>query len=380
MLKNVVRGSVAALIGAGVVCLCIYLAVPVDESLAKASDGGYLDIHAHTAGIGAGGSGAFINREMRESYRFSIYLAAFGVDEEELERRGDAVVIEKISEHVAASRRVDKAVVLAVDGVVDAEGKLDRDATQYYVPNDFVAEETRRHDNLCFGASINPHRPDAGERLRRVKAQGALLVKWIPNIMYIDPADETIIPFYEALVALDLPLLSHAGQERSFASAKDEYGDPRRLALPLSLGVTVIAAHIGTTGTTEGEDNFERILPMFDRHANLHADISALTQANRLGFLKRALAIPGLDARFVYGTDWPLQFFPLVSPYYQINQIGLPDAKSIAAIDNPWDRDVAFKRALGTPRHVFARSAELLDTARCAVATEHGVGSGKDAG
>ena len=373
LLRTVVRRVVAALVGVGVISVLVYIAIPVDEPQAMASDSGYLDMHVHTAGIGAGGSGAFINREMQESFRFSIYLSAFGVDAEQLEIRGDALVIEKISAQVAASRRVDKAVVLALDGVVDAEGRLDREATQLYVPNAFVARETRRHDNLCFGASVNPHRPDALQRLRQVKAQGALLIKWIPNIMHVDPADEAIARFYEELVALDLPLLSHAGQESSFASAEDEYGDPRRLALPLSIGVTVIAAHIATTGTNEDESNFERILPMFERYPNLHADISSLTQINRLDFLKHALGVPGLDERLVYGTDWPLQFFPLVSPYYHLDHIGLSAAKSIAAMDNPWDRDVALKEALGTPHHVFARSALLLDTDRCVVEKEDGV-------
>ena len=374
-LARAVRRVVVALAGAGVAFLCVHIAIPVDEWLTRASDGAYVDMHVHTAGIGAGGSGAFINREMRESFRFSVYLGAFGVDVEELKTEGDAVVFEKISAQVAASRRVGKAVVLALDGVVDAEGNLDRRATQVYVPNAFVASETRRHDNLCFGASVNPHRRDALRRLRQVKAQGALLVKWIPNIMHIDPADETITRFYEELVALDLPLLSHAGQERSFASARDEYGDPRRLALPLAVGVTVIAAHIGTTGTNEGEGNFERILPMFERYPNLHADISSLTQINRLGFLKRALAVPGLDQRLIYGTDWPLQFFPLVSPYYHVDHIGLSAAKSIAAIENRWDRDVALKEAFGTPRRVFARTAALLDMDRCVAAKTDGVSS-----
>ena len=371
-LRKAVWRTVAALIGFGVVCFFIYLAIPVDESLAKVPDSGYLDVHVHTAGIGAGDSGAFINREMRDNFRFSIYLGAFGVDAEELESRGDAVVIEKISAQVASSSRVGKAVVLALDGVVDADGALDRDATQLYVPNAFVASETRRYANLCFGASVNPRRRDALQRLRQARAQGALLVKWIPNVMHIDPADEANVRFYEELVALDLPLLSHAGQERSFAGARDAYGDPRRLALPLSIGVTVIAAHIGTTGTNEGEDNFERILPMFERHPKLYADISALTQINRTGFLAKALAVPGLDDRLVYGTDWPLQFFPLVSPSYHLNRIGVAAAKSIAAIDNAWDRDVALKEALGTPHRVFAKSAELLDVNRCIAGKEAG--------
>ncbi len=209
---------------------------------------GFVDLHAHAAGIGAGGSGVFIGRAMRDSFRFPIYLRAFGVSRNELEKGGDAVVIDRIAAHVAASERVERAVVLALDGVVDTEGNLDREATQVYVPNDFVARETARHPQLCFGASVNPYRHDALERLARVRDAGAVLVKWIPNIM---------------------------------------------------------------------------------------------------------------------GTDWPLQFFPLVSPYYHLNRIGFAEARSAAALDNPWDRDVAVKEALHVPQHVFARGAELLPMERC---------------
>ena len=338
-------------------------------ALAVGAAEGYLDMHVHTAGIGAGGSGAFVSEEMRGNMRFRFYLRAFGVTEKELEAQGDGIVIAKISAHIAASDKVAHAVVLAMDGVV-ADGRLDRDATQIYVPNEFVAREVGRYDNLCFGASVNPHRPDALERLAQVKADGALLIKWIPNIMDIDPADPAIRPFYERLVELDLPLLSHAGRERAFADAVDEYGDPVRLTLPLSLGVTVIAAHIATTGKNEGEGNFERILPMFAQYPNLYADISSLTQVNKRNYLKRALAVEGVDQRLLYGTDWPLQFFPLVWSFYHANQIGVRTARLVAKVDNVWDRDVALKRALGTPEHVFARSAELLAIQRCAPLAE----------
>lgn len=330
--------------------------------------GGWLDMHVHTAGIGTGDSGIFVHPSLMEDWRFPFYLRAFGVDEAELRSTGDGLVVARISAGVAGSTQVGRAVVLALDGAVDAEGKLDREATQLYVPNSFVAGEVASYDNLCFGASVNPYRDDALERLDRVFAQGALLVKWIPNIMHIDPADEAIVPFYEKLKVLGLPLLSHAGQERSFASARDEFGDPRRLELPLTLGVTVIAAHVATTGSNEGEGNFERLLPMFDAYPNLYADISSLTQINKRGFLVRALGVPGLHRRLVYGTDWPLQFFPLVSSFYHLDAIGLAQARAVFAIANPWDRDIALKTALGAPASIFARSSQLLAVERCAAA------------
>lgn len=326
---------------------------------------GIVDMHVHAAGIGAGDSGAYIGDEMRDNFRFPFYLRAFGVTEEELNAKGDGVVIERISTLVAASSRVGKAVVLAMDGVVGADGEFDRQATQFYLPGTFVAEQTALYDNLCYGASVNPYRRDALERLRQARADGAVLLKWLPNIMHIDPADRALADFYRALVELDLPLLSHVGQEKSFATARDELGDPARLTLPLEMGVTVIGAHIGTTGENDGVPNFERILPMFEEYPNLYADISSLTQINKRDYLVRALAVPGLPERLIYGTDWPLLFFPLVSPFWHVPHIGVGTAWRLGRMDNVWDRDVALKEALGTPPAVFARSAELLDMGRC---------------
>ncbi|MCY3840879.1 MAG: amidohydrolase family protein [Gammaproteobacteria bacterium] len=345
--------------GLGTACILLCLAA----GTATAAEG-YLDMHVHTAGIGAGGSGAFVGAEMRDNLRFRFYLHAFGVSEEELEAEGDGLIIKRISAQVAGSEQVSRAVILAMDGLV-ADGELNRDATQFYVPNDFVAVEVGRYDNLCFGASVNPQRHDALARLEQAKTDGALLVKWIPNVMHFDPADPAFEPFYRKLVELDLPLLSHAGKEQAFADARDEFGDPRRLELPLSLGVTVIAAHIATTGKSEGEGNFERILPMFDEYPNLYSEISSLTQINKRNYLTRALSVPGLDERLLYGTDYPLQFFPLVSSLWHLRDVGFGNSRRVGSIRNGWDRDVALKRAIGTPEHVFMRSAELLDVDRC---------------
>ena len=103
-------------------------------------------------------------------------------------------MVQRISQQLARSRHVGKAIVLALDGVVDARGELDRANTQVYVPNEFVARETAKTRNLLFGASINPLRKDALARLDWAVANGAKLVKWIPSIMRFDPADPRLAP------------------------------------------------------------------------------------------------------------------------------------------------------------------------------------------
>lgn len=208
---------------------------------------GIVDMHCHLAGIGAGGSGCFISPKMRDNWRFGIYLRAFGVSRAEIAVQGDRLLADRLSESLAQSKFVSKAVLLALDGVIGADGRLDTNRTEVYFPDEYVADICARHTNLLFGASVNPYRPDALDRLAWAKVHGAVLVKWIPPIMEINPDDPKLVPFYRKMVELNLPLLSHTGEEKSFSRANENFGDPEKLRLPLSLGVTVIAAHIASS-------------------------------------------------------------------------------------------------------------------------------------
>ena len=329
--------------------------------LAKPHDGKILDMHCHVAGIGAGGSGCFVSRELRNNFRFGIYLKAFGVTLVEAEEQGDQMLMERLAKGIGESQRVGAAIVLAMDGVIDTDGRLDRERTEFYIPNEFVAAETVKHPKLYFGASVNPHRPDALERLQWVRDNGALLVKWLPSIQFIDPADPALEPFYRKMVALNLPLLTHAGQERSFTHARDELADPVRLKLPLSLGVKVIVAHAASTGKNEGQEDIDRLIGMFGDYPNLYTDISSMTQGNKLGYLRQAITEERLGGRLLYGSDFPLINTAVVSPWFYPLNLTRKQMQSIGAIGNTWDRDVALKEALGVPADVMGRSAAFFE-------------------
>ena len=176
----------------------------------------FLDLHCHVAGLGAGGSECFISEQLRRSWKVGFYFRSFGVSRRELEQQGDALCADRLSAMLGQSQHVSRAVVLALDGAVDDRGNLDTARTEFYVPNEFVAALAARHANLLFGASINPCRPDAIARLDRAAADHAVLVKWLPSIQLIDPADARLAPFYRRMVELRLPLLTHTGAEHSF--------------------------------------------------------------------------------------------------------------------------------------------------------------------
>jgi predicted TIM-barrel fold metal-dependent hydrolase len=350
-------------IKAAVLILLILLVKP---GLSSAGAGAYtpekkiLDMHAHIAGIGAGNSGCFISEAMRNSWKFRIYLKSFGVSEKEVKESGDSIIIKRLSEELSESEYVRAAVILAMDGVVDDKGELDLARTEFYIPNEYVAGEIKKYDNLYFGASINPFRRDAVERLDMAVREGAVLVKWLPSIQFIDPSDKRIVPFYLRLKEHGLPLLTHAGDEHSFTKAKNEFADPQRLHLPLKLGVTVIAAHAGTSGKNEGIDNMQRLLPMFDEYPNLYADISSLTQINKMRYLGKLLKHKNIHGRLLYGTDMPLIKTGLTSPLFHIFKLSPREFISLLKTDNPWDRDVRLKKALGVPEGIFTNADSVI--------------------
>jgi uncharacterized protein len=320
---------------------------------------GIVDMHCHVAGIGAGGSGCFVSAGLRNNWRFDVYLRSFGVSRKEMLEKGDSIVADRISESLAKSKLASKAVVLALDGVIDANGQLDTNRTEVYVPDEFVARIVARHTNLLFGASVNPYRPDALDRLEWAKSHGAVLVKWIPPIMEINPDDHKLIPFYKKMAALNLPLLCHTGKEGSFSRADAAFGDPDKLRLPLSLGVTVIAAHISAGAEYRGERGPDRLARLMREYPNLYTDISALTQINRPGALKEALTKPEFSGRLLYGTDFPLINTLLVSPWYSM-RLSLREKISIWRTENPWDKDILMKHDLGVPADAFARPAKIF--------------------
>ncbi len=319
-----------------------------------------IDMHCHVAGIGAGGSGCFVSEPIRRSWKYRLFLKSFGVTEKDLLREGDGLILKRLSESLSRSQSVSSAVVLAIDGVVGENGELDLQQTELYIPNDFVATEIRKYPNLLFGASINPYRKDAIQRLEKAARDGAVLVKWLPPIQNIDPSDPRLIAFYLRLKDLGLPLLTHTGEERTFTRSKDELGDPELLRLPLSLGVTVIAAHSACSGHSHGESNYDRFIRLCREYPNLYGDISSLTQINRLGRLQRVLKQQELKGRLLYGTDMPLINTGIVSSFAFPFLLSFRQMITIARITNPWDRDVALKKALGVTPEIFTSAAGCL--------------------
>jgi len=275
-------------------------------------------------------------------------------------QEADQLYVSKLLSRIRGSSKTSQAVVLALDGVLDRKGQLDRERTAFYVPNDYVLSLAKQHDELLAGASIHPGRPEAQNELERVVEEGAVLLKWLPNTQGINPSDKAYRPFYRKLAELGLPLLSHTGKEHSLDVIDQSLGDPRHLRLALEEGVTVIAAHAGSLGRDESRSHFERVVELLGRYPNMYADISATTLINRAWALAALARRPDLHDKLVHGSDYPIPCVVALAPFYYPRHLTLKRMFEIQSESNVLQRDIEIKQALGLPDAVFARGYDLI--------------------
>jgi len=318
--------------------------------------GAALDVHVHAMGVGTGGTGCWMSDEMRGSIqaRAGLWNLRLSLDQPDLDQAYIAYLVSRI--HRAGFLK--QVVLLAMDWTHNEQGERDPVRTPFYTPNDYIARLTREHAEFLFGASIHPYRPDALEELDRVAEQGAVLVKWIPNVQAIEFTDPRCRAFYKRLAEHKIALLPHVGDESAFGGfiAGQQYGDPRGLVAPLEEEVTVIAAHVASLGERDGHSNFDRLAEMFPKWPNLYADISALTLFTRWGTLLRLAERTDLHPRLIHGSDFPL---PPASTLF-LGRVPLSRWWNAWKRENIFRRDFEIKQGLGLPAEIYTRGYEVL--------------------
>ncbi len=338
-----------------------------------------LDYHTHIAGIGNGTNGTFVNPKMRtwrhpfQKIKFKIYLSAGGVNNVE---RLDAQIVDRLMRLVTN---------IEGDKNYRRDGTTNLAKTEFYVPNDYVFDLAAEHPHLFEPViSVNPYRPQALTELERGARRGARMVKWLPNAMGIDPADDLCDPFYRKMRELNLVLLSHGGEEKAVEAQEDQrFGNPLLLRRALDHGVKVIIAHCAGLGDNEDLDSENRKrVPNFDLFLRLmsvpryegllFADISAMTQYNRIGRpLTTILQREDLHERLVNGSDYPLPAVNLLIRTGALVQRGYITKDERSWLNeiynyNPLLFDFVLKRTMklpGTqrclPAKVFMRNAAI---------------------
>jgi hypothetical protein len=149
---------------------------------------------------------------------------------------------------------------------------------------------------IPFG-TLHPEDPAWPERLKEI-APYVHGIKLHPDFQGFYPDDQTYWPMYEAIFALELPILFHAGDE------KLPYAAPERLAKVVAgfPGGKIILAHLG--GYARWDEAEKYILGR-----DVWLDTSSVFW--RLGPERTWKLIRKHDPeRILFGTDYPLSSYP----------------------------------------------------------------------
>lgn len=295
----------------------------VDAAFAGMDSERLLDYHAHLLGLGKGDTGIFVNPSMQSwkhpvrHLKFGIYLSAAGVNDTE---NADVEYVDRFVRLGRGIRGHGRYAILAFDRYHNADGSVNLEKTEFFVPNDYTVEIAKRHPDLFEPAiSVHPYRADALEELERWGRQGVRMIKWLPNAMGIDPADPRNDAYYRVMKKYRMVLLTHTGEEQAVEAEEDQrLGNPLLLRRPLDQGVRVIMAHCASLGQCIDLDDatgrrvpcFSLFLRMMDdpRYKRLaFGDISAQFQFNRMPVpIATILRRQDLHDRLVNGSDYPL--------------------------------------------------------------------------
>ncbi|MEE9614290.1 MAG: amidohydrolase family protein [Thermodesulfobacteriota bacterium] len=265
------------------------------------------DIHIHAPPF-EGPGGPEILRPTPLENLFSAYLKRrLGISSTDPDPNG--TYLKNLARDIRNSESIEKGVVLPMDGVYDAKGELDRERTRFMVSSDTVFDSIKPYPELLPGASVNPLRKDAIDDLERCAERGAVLVKVLPNTQGFDPSDKSLKPFWKKMADLGLPLLSHSGYEFALPVVDQSFGDPARLLPALEEGVTVVAAHGGSTGILVYEKYTDTVRGLLRGHPNFFLDLSATTLPTRAGMLLGLRDMPEAKGKLLFGSDYPVPAF-----------------------------------------------------------------------
>lgn len=326
------------------------------------------DCHVHIAGTGDSGSGIAVSPEMNSllhPLQFAqrlFYLNAGCVHD--APGRVDQSYVERLHNLLDGMPRGVKLMLFAFDRAHDEAGTPLPDRSAFYVPDDYARGLARRHPNAFeWVASIHPYRRDAVATLEHAKGEGVRAIKWLPPAMGIDPASPRCDDFYHAMARLDVPLITHAGEEKAVHGAgAPDLGNPLRLRRALDAGVRVVVAHCASIGEDADLDNGGKRVPSFELFARMMADpahrmrlfgdISAITQRNRsLVVVRDILERDEWHGRLLNGSDYPLPgVMPLFAPR-ELADVGLLTKEAVPVLDelqghNPLLFDFTLKRHL----------------------------------
>lgn len=330
----------------------------------------------HIVGSGDGGSGIYLNPAMRQPLRHPLqYLQHWFYANAACGTHGstqDQAFVSRLQALLNSMPQGVKALLFAFDYCHDESGRTDKDNSFFFVPNSYAQALAKNHpERFEWVVSIHPYRRDCVAALQQAAANGAVAIKWLPPAMGIDPASPLCDPFYKAAAELNLPIISHGGEEKAVHGAKQaSFGNPLKLRRALDAGVRVVVAHCASMGMDKDDsgrkvrsfDLFAKMMAEKQWQGRLFGDISAIVLRNRdPAVIKTLLTESAWHSRLLYGSDYPLTaILPLISPpaLAKAGLLAEADLPALLTLQDyhPCRFDFVLKRSLSWQGRRFADS------------------------
>jgi hypothetical protein len=309
--------------------------------------------------VGNGSNGSGCRLLLRGPLRRAmarLMLQELGLPKPALDGNLEEFYVQKVIAWTRASS-LSHIVLLAQDWVRDGQGCPIESESAFYVPNDYVLNIAEEHNCVLPAVSIHPARTDAISELVRCHERGAVMMKCLPLHHRIDPREKRFGPFWAKMAELGMLLLAHTGGELSLPNNDSSLADPRILIPVLEQGVTVIAAHAGTSSHYFDINYMNEMVDMLQRYPNLYVDNSGMNTPIRSRHFRRLLG-PEFKGRIVHGSDLPISISPLWVRWRGL--ISRSAFRKAKAETNPLERDIMIKKAMGFNDETFSRLGNIL--------------------
>ena len=167
------------------------------------------------------------------------------------------------------------------------------------VTNEFIADFCRNSDRLIpFGAiCLYDEAPYDEQAIRAVEDLGIRGFKMLPTYAHFYPNDRALFPFYDAVMAMKLPVMFHTGTS-IFKGSLVKYGDPLFFddVAEEFPDLTIILEHGGRPFW------YDPAFWLVTRHPKIHIGIAGIPEKHLIQHFPHLERYPD---RFIFGSDWP---------------------------------------------------------------------------
>ena len=173
--------------------------------------------------------------------------------------------------------------------------------------NELVAGIVKRFPGRFVGfGSVDPYKPDAADRVRRLPDLGLVGLKLHPTMQGFDPSTDAAMHLFEAAATARLAVITHAGTSGLGAGCPGGQGLRIDLARPILLDraaaafpeTPIVLAHVGWPWHLE-------TLAMALHKSNVYIDISGWRYRYLPPEVLRDMK-GRLSGQFLFGTDVPM--------------------------------------------------------------------------